>query len=521
MSETDKLLFDLVECIVEEEAAAPPPPPQPQQPTDEAPQPAEAPPPAAPTAVVVKTVKTPSTKKPKPPPPTELGPDDTERVLARLPDRKLPPPVDDAVALSFSERGSATAVDAPPPPPAGAAPGETVVPFPPPLVPPKTEEERLREEEARRKAEAARKERAWKARMKLAGIKDPEKRAREEARLLEREGREQDAAAARAADEAAQAATTRTAALERQLAEAAAEAERQRAEERKLRVVSCTPAYNVVDAALGGERVRVTFSHKPTPADAPGQQGWWQPIITPEPDPPGAWLLEGCSFVYVKDTPWRLATKYTVTFPPGDTVLSANGEHLAADSVTRCFTTPVCKVEGAWAVDGPEDIDPASPFVIMFNQRVDGASVAAATTLAVTDGGRTTSVALKRIDVSELAEQLPDIIGPHKKDMCVVLAPAERLPYGASLQLVVAPGVRSLEGPEPSVQQTTAHFTVAAKFALAKTCAQLRSNCGCEPTTISFTQPLYKRTAPAVVECEPIITPKLPAGGRWTYASRR
>eukprot|EP00727_Mastigamoeba_balamuthi_P000867 m51a1_g10778 hypothetical protein (4002) ;mRNA; r:32053-47400 len=291
--------------------------------------------------------------------------------------------------------------------------------------------------------------------LKLEGMSE-DKRARAEEKLRKKEDREQQKQAEQALQQAADdadAAEKHRLDMEKRAEE---EAERERLEQRKLRVLRCAPQ-NLQASNTLSETVKVVFSHQPATVDESGRLSW-EPAIAPAPVPAGRWTLseDRTTLEYRKETPWTNATLYVVS---ASGVTSALGEPLSQD-LSFSFQTPTASVTAVTPL--PSEFNPTLPFAVTFGQPVNPEQALQCIALTYTDGS---------------------------------------LPHSTEMNLVVGPGVLSLEG--PSTPERDATMPVNTK----------------NPILITFTQPITRiESVGRDLEKPPAIAPQAPEG-RWVYSS--
>lgn len=212
--------------------------------------------------------------------------------------------------------------------------------------------------------------------------------------------------------------------------------------------------------------VRVRFAEPMVPVARVGDVA--QPPATLTPAVPGTWRWIDTRVLTFTPAAARLpqATTFTVTVPAGTRALS--GATLAARAEATFHTWPVHLV-----TTYPRAVRFDSPVVVQLDQAIDPARLLPF--LRVIDG-RGKRIAVRAIDLAEARRRWADNpsirldpgdpaaqLGAHH----VILAPVTAWPRGAELQVVLARGAPSREGPRTLERDNFVAFSVAPAFAVA------------------------------------------------------
>ena len=155
------------------------------------------------------------------------------------------------------------------------------------------------------------------------------------------------------------------------------------------------------------------------------------------------------------------ATTFTVTVPAGTKALS--GSALAADT-TGTFSTKAIAIKDAF----PSQLRPDSAIAISFDAGVDRAKIVPFLRVQTKAGKRVAFHAIDRAAADVAWAKLPRLkvtdadLGKHH----VLIAPDAAWPAGTELQVVLAKGAPSSEGPRTSAKPTYAGTTVVPAFRL-------------------------------------------------------
>ncbi len=205
--------------------------------------------------------------------------------------------------------------------------------------------------------------------------------------------------------------------------------------------------------------IRIRFDEPMVPVAKVGDAP--VPPATIAPAATGLWRWLDTRVLVFTSRQLARSTDFTVTVPAGITAVS--GAVLATPVTSTFSTRPI-------AVAGPfprAKLRPDSPLVVGFDQDFDADKIAKLVTI------RTDKKKLLAFDVIDLAtaqrrwEANPAIDGadvvhiPHP----LALAPRTAWPAGATLQLELAKGAPSREGPRLSTRESFATYEVAEPFA--------------------------------------------------------
>ncbi len=153
--------------------------------------------------------------------------------------------------------------------------------------------------------------------------------------------------------------------------------------------------------------------------------------------------------------PLRGATEYRVQVAAQTSV---DGKRVSPLSYS--FRTPRPQLLRSYPADGTRDVSPDSPVVLEFNQPVELSTLA---TLSHFEGGDVPPIAvqcrpLDPVLMASLAKEREQELAAQDVARFVVVQPVRKLPPEARMSLLVAPGVRAVEGPLPSTQPIHLHF---------------------------------------------------------------
>ncbi|MBX3158375.1 MAG: Ig-like domain-containing protein [Deltaproteobacteria bacterium] len=251
-----------------------------------------------------------------------------------------------------------------------------------------------------------------------------------------------------------------------------------------LRVLRWMPEGNVPLAP----QLSVTFSQPMVAVTSQADAAAVVPVqLTPAPR--GAWRWIGTrTIVFDPDVRFPQATTYKVEVPAG--TRSANGGVLK-DAVRFTFETPAPKVVQSFPSGGPQHLD--VPMFAMFDQKIDPAAVLAS--IKVTANGAPQAVRL--LDAVEIAKHRPlqaIVDGANKAEQAgrwLAFRTTSRLPTDASVNVEVAAGTPSVEGPNKTKAAQSFSFRTYPPFRV------LQGTCGydktCPPAaafTIQLNNPL-------------------------------
>ncbi|MFY7951408.1 MAG: Ig-like domain-containing protein, partial [Armatimonadaceae bacterium] len=186
------------------------------------------------------------------------------------------------------------------------------------------------------------------------------------------------------------------------------------------------------------DRITITFNQPMIPLSSQDQAATNVPVrLSPKVE--GAWRWMGTqTLVFDPGSGKRLpmATEYTLTSPAG--VKAVSGASLAADVVST-VRTPAPRVLSS----GPQgDSQPRDPALwLLFDQKVDPAALLAKT--KVTPAG----VSLRLATDAERKAVISRIGGGTPTERIAVFKPVAPLPSNAPVQVELAAGAGSLEGP--------------------------------------------------------------------------
>ena len=272
-----------------------------------------------------------------------------------------------------------------------------------------------------------------------------------------------------------------------------------------LKVLRIQPEGNVPIAPY----LAVTFNQPMVPVGTVAQLTPAESLVKLTPEVPGRWQWIGTRTLRFDVDPEAkvdrlpMATTFTATVAAG--TKSATGSTLETPA-TFTFTTPAPIVESF--VPTGESLKLDQVFVAQFDQRVDPATVLA--TLSLKANGA--SVPLRLATKEEIAadDGAKSSVANAKEGRFVAFRPETKLATGATLNIEIAAGTASAEGPNKTLTpQTYSGRTYGPLDVVA-----LRCNWGdeCYPGTglyVEFTNPLDPK-APGSKDANITVEPQLP-----------
>lgn len=154
------------------------------------------------------------------------------------------------------------------------------------------------------------------------------------------------------------------------------------------------------------------------------------------------------------------------------------------------FSTPPATVAQTWPRDGADEVLPTSLILVAFDQPVDAASVQSSAHLEV-DGKPLPPLQAREPSAAERSQWAADPALKPLLDRLVVVKPAQPLPAPAAVALIIGPGVRSQEGPLPSVKPFRLNFsTLGPMEILAAGCPEPCDPDTWAPVTVQFNNSL-------------------------------
>jgi len=207
--------------------------------------------------------------------------------------------------------------------------------------------------------------------------------------------------------------------------------------------------------------IRIRFSDAMVPVAAVHSVA--KPPVTITPAIEGTWRWIDTRVLELTTQRPRLpqATEFTVTVHPG--IEAVAGGRLATETTAK-FSTPPVAIAGGFP---RSTIRPDSPIVVRFDQDIDPAKVLPF--VHVTRGKKNVAVPFVTTTF-EAARALwarnpsLDLTKLPSTDRTIVLAPKTAWPAGTELQVTLAPGAPSAEGPRLSKGESFTNFAVASAF---------------------------------------------------------
>lgn len=228
-----------------------------------------------------------------------------------------------------------------------------------------------------------------------------------------------------------------------------------------------------------------------------------EPPVVLSPKPTGKWRWIGTrTLLFEPDGRFPMATEYTVEVPAG--TRSASGQLLANAFTTR-FRTPPPQVFRVHPhdLDMPVSLEPT--FFIEFDQQIDPDSVLKALSWGVKGQGAVRQATPDEIKADDVVSVLARDAQPGR---WVAIKPASPLPYDSSVQVRMAKGIVSLEGPRVTEKEERYQQQTYGPLKL------LSSQCGwngqCRPTQawqLEFNNPL---DATSLKSGQLTVSPELP-----------
>lgn len=248
-------------------------------------------------------------------------------------------------------------------------------------------------------------------------------------------------------------------------------------------------------AVRAAEDVQVQFSHPVAPVGDPALVEANVPVVL-EPQPPGRWrVVEPRTLVFEPDEPpLPAATAYRLSVPEGLT--TPEGRTLAS-SFESTFQTPPPTVSSVFPPSGADSVALDPVIVLVFDQRVDPATVLASTEL---EGGE--AVAVRTATPTEL-ESDPWALRAFSgapPGHAVALTPKAPLPGAREIALTLRAGAWSAEGPRPAEAPFRTRFVTRGPLRIESYRCGWSEDGPCPPGSpifVSFTNPLDPKAVPA------------------------
>ncbi|CAN5759373.1 hypothetical protein BH11MYX3_BH11MYX3_15750 [soil metagenome] len=250
----------------------------------------------------------------------------------------------------------------------------------------------------------------------------------------------------------------------------------------------------------------VTFSQPMVAVTSQEDAAKIQPVKL-EPTPKGAWRWIGTrTILFDPEVRFPQATTYTVTIPAG--TKSATGEALAA-AKSFTFETPAAKLVSNWPSSGPQQLD--APIFLLFDQKIDPKAVLASVRVKANGNLRATRL----LDAGEIekSHDLKLLVAAAKTDeqhgRWLALRTKDKLPANAEIEVEIAVGTPSAEGPNKTRTPQTFKFRTYPPLAVVEAECGWGGNQGCRPRTplrFELDNPLDADTFdPSLVKVTPAI----------------
>ncbi|MFP4601034.1 MAG: MG2 domain-containing protein, partial [Persicimonas sp.] len=219
-----------------------------------------------------------------------------------------------------------------------------------------------------------------------------------------------------------------------------------------------------------------------------------------EPDVPGSWRWVGTRTALFEPDGERfpMATDYTVSVPKE--LESARGDRLE-EAVEWTFETPALEISRAYPSGQLHERAPV--LFLEFNQRVEPAELVDHIVLRA--DGRDLGVRLATDDQIAADETVRSLVDRAREDHWIALRPADAFPPATDVQLGLAKGAPSAEGPKRTGSEQLESFRTYEKLRLERhSCPAERP---CQPLTnwyTSFNNPLDEDAfSPDMIRVEP------------------
>lgn len=211
-----------------------------------------------------------------------------------------------------------------------------------------------------------------------------------------------------------------------------------------------------------------------------------EPPVVLTPKPTGKWRWIGTrTLLFEPEDRFPMATEYTVEVPAG--TRSASGQTLDQPFTTR-FRTPPPQVFRAHPNDLGMPVSLSPVFFVEFDQKIEPESVLKALSWGVNGQGPVRQATPEEIQADEVVSSLARDAQPGR---WVAIKPTSPLPYDRAVQVRMAKGIASLEGPRLTEQEQRFQQQTYGPLKLTN------SRCGwdgkCRPTQawqLEFSNPL-------------------------------
>lgn len=255
------------------------------------------------------------------------------------------------------------------------------------------------------------------------------------------------------------------------------------------------------EVAVGAE-VTVTFSQPMVPLSSVGNVEARAVPVRLSPQPKGRWRwIDVRTLVFTPRGRMPAATEYTVTIP-GGTASAAGGR--TAEDASWTFGTPPLSATGGYPYAEAVRLEPL--IVIQFDQRVDRAALLPH--IRVTANNQ--PVAVRLATEAEIEADPTGKALAQRGDSIhwIALRPVRPLPRNSAIEVVVAAGAPSAEGPRRTQAAQSWSFRTYGPLRVRNAvCAGARNVCRPgNPFVIPFTNPLDTAAfSPSQVRVEPAI----------------
>jgi uncharacterized protein YfaS (alpha-2-macroglobulin family) len=234
----------------------------------------------------------------------------------------------------------------------------------------------------------------------------------------------------------------------------------------------------------------ITFSQPMVAVTSRGELAAAEVPVTMSPQPPGQWVWVGTKTLVFRPTGrFPMATEYSVTVKPG--AVSATGAGLAPGTAAIQFATPPVRMIQATPRDTTTVRRPG--IFLLFDQRVDPAAVLPSLRM-VPQGGEAVEIEVVAQAEAVKDEALRGLIDGAEPGRWMVVRPKQQLPGNTSVNVQLAVGLPSAEGPRKAKSSDGFSFQTFGPMALTK--AECGWNNECPPNApfrFEFTNPIDDR----------------------------
>ncbi len=236
------------------------------------------------------------------------------------------------------------------------------------------------------------------------------------------------------------------------------------------------------------KNVSVTFSEAMVPLSSHDDIAELPVPVTLDPKPPGKFRWIGTQTVLFESEGERMpmSSDFRVHIPAGT---RAQSGHTLAKSHDFSFSTPTLKIADRYPErwGGPQDLTPL--VFAEFNQRIDKQVLLKS--FAAKVEGRSHAVRLATADEIEKDDAVRGLSQRAEPDRFIVLIPENPLPKNARINVELAAGARSAEGPVPTEKPLEIDFRTYGPLTIQEVRCGWYEGCPpLAPWTIRFTNPI-------------------------------